>query len=256
MSYRVRSIIVRFLVLGPLSLLDGGERRINAAKPRGLLAVLLINANQVVSVDHIVDELWGERPPPTACNLVRQYISQLRKLLAAGPQGGAQLRTHAAGYMLSLGRHSLDATEFEHLAHDARAELATNRPAQARRTLARALQLWRGQAFADVPMGPSAAAERLRLDELYSNVRELSAEADLAAGHISEAICELTGLTARFPLHERPYLLLMHALSRVGRKADALAVYRSARNTLVSEVGLEPGRELRDAERQILALAG
>ncbi|MEV0136689.1 AfsR/SARP family transcriptional regulator [Dactylosporangium sp. NPDC050688] len=221
-----------------------------------MLAVLLINANQVVSLDHLVDELWGERPPPTACNLVRQYISQLRKLLATGPPGGTHLRTHAAGYMLSLGGHSLDATEFRHLAQDARAELAANRPAQARETLARALGLWRGQAFADVAVGPSAAAERVSLDEVYSSVRELSAEADLAAGHVSEAICELTGLTARFPLHERPYLLLMRALSQAGRNADALAVYRSARTTLVNEVGLEPGRELRDAERQILALAG
>ncbi|WP_432837900.1 AfsR/SARP family transcriptional regulator [Dactylosporangium sp. CA-092794] len=247
---------MRFLVLGPLSLQDGDERRINAAKPRGLLAVLLINANQVVTVDRLIDELWGERPPPTACNLIRQYISQVRKVLPVGAGDGAELRTHAAGYMLTLGRTSLDAAEFEHLAHHARAQLSGDRPAEARATIGRALRLWRGSAFADVPTGPSAAAERLRLDELHSSVRELSAEADLAAGHLSEAIGELTVLTAHFPLHERPYLLLMRALSRAGRKADALAVYRSARNTLVSEVGLEPGLELRDAERQILALAG
>lgn len=239
---------MRFLVLGPLSLQDGGERRINAAKHRSLLAALLINANQVVSVDHLVDELWADDPPSTAGNLIRQYVSHVRKLLG----GGADLRTHASGYLLALDRDDLDITEFERLAETARALLAAGRPVEAKETVVRALRLWRGQAFADVPNGASAAAERLRLDELHGSVRELGAEADLAAGRMTEAICELTSLTTLFPLRERLYVLLMRALATAGRKAEALAVYRSARLTLVNEVGLEPCIELRDAEKRIL----
>jgi DNA-binding SARP family transcriptional activator len=239
---------VRFLVLGPLSLQDGDAHRINAAKQRSLLAALLINANQVVSVDHLVAEIWADDPPSTAGNLVRQYVSHLRKLLGAG----VELQTHSAGYLLVLDRDDLDITEFERLAEQARRQLHAGEPVEAKRTVVRALRLWRGQAFADVPTGPSAAAERLRLDELHGSVEQLGAEADLAAGRTTEAICELTALTARFPLRERLYVLLMRALVGAGRKAEALAVYRSARHTLVAEVGLEPCPELRAAERAIL----
>ena len=239
---------MRFYILGPLSIGDGAQRRLSAAKHRSLLAVLLINANQVVSIERLVDELWAEDPPVTAQNLVRQYVSHLRKLLTPG-----HLHTHASGYLLQVGRGSRDIEEFEHLVHDARAQLAAGRAAQAKDTVARALLLWRGAAFADVPGGPSVTAERVRLDELHAGAQELAAEAGLAAGLVAEAVSELTALTVRYPLRERLYVLLMRALSLSGRKADALAVYRGARGILVTEVGLEPGPELRQMEQAILA---
>ncbi|WIM94520.1 BTAD domain-containing putative transcriptional regulator [Actinoplanes oblitus] len=242
---------MRFLTLGPLSISDEKAYPISAAKHRGLLAILLINVNRAVTVAHLVDELWPDDPPVTAQNLVRQYVSHLRRFLTDALGDTVALQTHAAGYMLVVDRSTLDVAEFERLGHAARTELAAGRPDEAKSLIGAALRLWRGQAYSDVPDGPSVTAERVRLEELYAGMLELEAESDLAAGRVSQSISELTSLTVRFPLHERLYVLLMRALTRAGRKADALAVYRDARAVLVGEVGLEPGPELRRAEQEV-----
>lgn len=242
---------MRFAALGPLHLLCPGEIRPSAAKQRAVLAVLLISVNRVVSLPRLVDELW-EDPPVTAPNLVRQYVSRLRKILAnAG--AGAQLRTHTAGYRLMAPRVDSDVQDFERLVQIAREQLAGGEPAPARESVERALALWRGPAFADVPAGPAVAAEQIRLDELRTSAEELSAEAGLGAGRLAESIGELKALVARHPMRERARASLMVALSASGRKAEALATYRSARAVMAAELGLDPSPQLRRLEHTILA---
>lgn len=247
---------MQFLMLGPLEVVDGGGHEFRAAKHRSLLAVLLVNGNHVVPLDRLIDELW-EKAPPTAANLVRQYISHLRKLLGQGRRGQeVELRTHPAGYRLVVPPRATDVEEFEHLVGRTREQLRTGHPAQAGKTAREALIMWRGRAFADVPCGPQVSAEQARLEELRICAEELRAQADLSAGHLTDAVSELTALTVQYPLRERLYAHLMRALSASGRTADALAAYRSARRHLVSELGLEPGQELKDLERSLLAGEG
>jgi DNA-binding SARP family transcriptional activator len=239
-------------MLGPLDVRGVGERTVRAAKHRGLLAILLINANRVVPLGTLIDELWDDAPL-TASNLVRQYISQLRKVLSAGDTGGVELRTHNAGYALLVPPSATDVEEFEQLVSQARERLCGGRPDQARHIVSQALRLWRGQAFADVACGPRIFAEQARLEEVRVSAQELCAEAGFAAGQFAEAISELRALTVQYPLRERLHAKLMQALSASGRKADALAAYRTARENLVAELGLEPSQELREAEQSILA---
>ncbi|MGW0537864.1 BTAD domain-containing putative transcriptional regulator [Streptomyces sp. NPDC003032] len=247
---------MQFLMLGPLEVADGGGHELRAAKHRSLLAVLLVNGNHVVSLDRLIDELW-EKAPPTAANLVRQYISHLRKLLGQcrrGPE--VELRTHPAGYRLVIPPRATDVEEFEHLVGRTQEQLRTGQPAQAGETARKALIMWRGPAFADVPCGQQVSAEQARLEELRICAEELRAQADLSAGHFTDAVSELTALTVQYPLRERLYAHLMRALSASGRTAEALAAYRSARRHLTSELGLEPGQELKDLERSLLAGEG
>jgi DNA-binding SARP family transcriptional activator len=242
---------VRFLMLGPMDVVDDGGQPVRAAKHRSLLAVLLVNANRVVPLGALIDELWQEAPP-TACNLVRQYVSQLRKLLAGGRDSGVELQTHAAGYALVLPPQATDIQEFEQLVDRARKQLRAEEPLLARKSMDQAMRLWRGGAFADVAGGPRIAAEQARLEELRVTAEELRAEAGIAAGCLAEAVSELTALTVQYPLRERMHGQLMRALSASGRKADALAAYRSARQRLIAEIGLEPGQELRALEQAII----
>ena len=248
---------MRFLALGPLCVCccdtenDREMKIVGAPKQRALLAVLLIDLNRVVSVDRLIAELW-EEPPATALNVVRQYVSRLRKLLAPGRADGVELRTYSSGYALA-GPHGIsDAAQFEQLVQTARAQLREGHAGEARQSVDRALGLWRGDAFSDVPSVPCVAAERARLTELHTSAEELTAEAKLRSGDVAEAVSELTALTIRNPLRERTHATLMRALSADGRKADALRVYSMARETLQSELGVEPCSELRRVQHDIL----
>ncbi len=243
---------MRILMLGPLGIEGDEVGAVTAAKHRSLLAVLLISANRVVSVSRLIHELW-ERPPSSAENLVRQYVSHLRKLLAAARPAGVEVRTHAAGYVLTVPKGATDVEDFERLVQLGRRHLGEGQPVQARTAFAQALDLWRGEAFADVLSGPSVAAERARLEELRVDAQELGAAASIDAGQLTEAISQLRVLTIHYPLREGPHASLMRTLSAVGRKAEALAAYRAARETLVAELGLEPSRELCGLARAILA---
>jgi predicted ATPase/DNA-binding SARP family transcriptional activator len=239
----------QFSLLGPLSVSSDGEPiALGGQKRRALLAVLLLEVNQVVSRDRLIDALWGEEPPDTARNTIQVYVSQLRKLL---PEG--MLETAPPGYRLAVDTEAIDLFEFVRLSEEGRAALSTGDAARAADTLRNALALWRGAPLADLPWEPFAQAEIVRLEELRLTAHEDRIDADLALGRHGQLVGELEGLVAEHPLRERLRAQLMLALYRSGRQADALAVYQRARRTLVDELGIEPGESLRKLERAILA---
>jgi DNA-binding SARP family transcriptional activator len=241
---------VRVDTLGPLRITGERTLTVTAAKQRAVLALLLVYAGRVVPLHRIVDELW-ERPPPTAVGLVRQYVFHLRRILAPARAAGVRIHTHAGGYQLDLPAVSGDADEFQRLALLARRQFSGAGPAEARSTVDRALALWRGPAFADVPAGRLIAAERERLEETRLCLQELGALADLHTGDAVAAVGRLKALVAEHPLRENLREALVRALLDAGRRGDALAAYRSARAMLRRDLGLEPGEGLRRLERAI-----
>jgi DNA-binding SARP family transcriptional activator len=239
--------LVEVRVLGPLeAVVDGVSVSLGPPQQRALLALLALHAGEVISRDRIVDELWGERPPATAAKVVQGYVSGLRRVL--GPE---VVRTRSPGYVLGLEPDALDLERFERLAAEGQAALAEGRAIRAAAGLREALALWRGPPLADLGAVPFAQREATRLDELRLAALADRIEADLALGR-GEVAGELDALVAEHPLHERLRRQHMLALYRAGRPAEALAAYRAARRALVDELGIEPGRELRELERAIL----
>src|SRR5829696_4412081 len=239
---------MEFRILGSLQVL-AGDRHIplGGAQQREVLAILLLHRGQVVSVDRIVDELWGERPPSRATKTVQVYVSRLRKAL-----GDGVLVTRGGGYTLDLNGDSLDADRFRRLADEGRKELDNGDPRGAREALTVALDLWRGPPLADLAYEPFAQNEVARLEELRLVALENRGEADLALGHHAELVPELEALVREHPTRERLRKALMLALYRSGRQVEALESYRDARRTLDEELGLEPGSQLQQLERSIL----
>ena len=233
-----------FRLLGPLEVLESDRPvSLGRGRQRALFALLLIHANEVVSTDRLIDELWGEAPPRTALKSVQVYVSRLRKEL-----GDGRLVTQAPGYVLHVGPSEVDAARFERLVADADGA----DPQTAADRLRDALELWRGPALGDMAFEPFAQAEIARLDEERAAATEKRIDADLACGRHAELIAELESLVAQHPLWERLRSQLMLALYRSGRQADALAAYRKARTELSEGLGLEPGEELRALEQAIL----
>jgi len=221
-----------FRLLGPLeAVVDGTPVQLAAAKPRALLALLLLNRNRVVSTEGLIDELWGDDPPAQATKTLQVYVSQLRKAL-----GTERLLTRPPGYLLRVDEGELDLDRFEQLIQQARGQ----GPAEARDTLAQALALWRG--------APEPVAARL--EELRANASEDWLQASVESG--DPVIPQLEELVAREPLRERPRALLMLALYRSGRQADALELFRKTRELFVGELGIEPGPELRELQQAML----
>jgi DNA-binding SARP family transcriptional activator/DNA polymerase III delta prime subunit len=247
---------MRFQLLGPLEIRDGEQLvRIGPPAQRVLLAALLLNANRTISVGELLEWVWEAEPPVTAGNLLQCRISRLRRTLgrAAVPAGSdRRLLTRPGGYLLQLAWDELDLWRFERLTEQARQSLASGGIAQAAAELYQALQLWRGPALADVNGGPRLRAEAVRLEELRLAALEDRLDADLGLGRHARLISELQTLVHAYPLSERLYGQLMLALYRAGRRAEALRVYRQARQRLVDEFGLEPGRSLRSLEKAIL----
>jgi len=234
-----------FRLLGPLEVLvDGTPLRIAAPKPRALLALLLLNRNRVVPTDRLVDELWGDEPPARATKALQVYVSQLRKAL--GPD---RLLTRAPGYELRVAEGELDLDRFEALAAEAR---AADDPKLAAAGLRDALALWRGPALREFRSEPFADAAAAQLEDLRLAALEDRIEAELEAGAAAQVIPELEQLVASEPLRERPRELLMLALYRAGRQADALDLYRRTRELFVDELGIEPGPALRELEQAVL----
>jgi len=239
---------VEFRLLGPVTIVaDAREVTIRQRRQRALLALLLLQLGETVAVDRLVEELWGAAPPRTALASLHNAVSQLRRLVGAG-----MLVTRSPGYALEVDPECVDARRFERLLAEAQAAFSIQDHATAAVVLRDALALWRGPALADLAYEPFAQAEIRRLDELREVAVEERLEADLACGRHEEIVSELERLTSRAPLRERPQRLLMLALYRSGRQADALAAYRTARRTLVHELGIEPGPELRQLEQAIL----
>jgi len=240
-----------FRILGPLEVLDEGrEVALGGSKQRALLAVLVLHANETLSTDRLIEELWGEHPPATAAKTVQVHVSRLRKALA---RGGDLIVTREHGYRLELDPDRLDAHHFERLLAQARDELAADRPRQAAAALDEGLALWRGEPLADLAYEPFAQREVARLADLRAAALELQIDARLALGGHNEVIGQLEALIAEHPFRERLRAQLMLALYRADRQADALQAYQDARRRLVEELGIEPGERLRELERAILA---
>ena len=236
-----------FRLLGPLeALIDGNPVNLAAAKPRALLALLLLHRNRVVPTEKLIDELWGDEPPARATKTLQVYVSQLRKEL--GPE---RLLTRAPGYELRVAEDELDVDRFEKLAAEARERLAAGDAAGAVEGVRRALDLWRGPALVEFrePFAERAAA---RLEDLRLAAVEDWLLAALEAGEAAGIVPELEELVASHPLRERPRELLMLALYRAGRQADALELFRRTRELFVSELGIEPSASLRELEQAML----
>ena len=235
-------------LLGSLDVLaDGRSISVGGPKQRMLLAVLALEPRRVVSVDRLVESLWPGEPPDTAAHAIQVYVSQLRKVL--GPE---TIATRAPGYVLELDPECVDVRRFAQLVSEGRELLGAGDAVSGSSVLRDALALWRGPALADFTYEPFAQTEIARLDELRVVALEERIEADLALGRHAELVSELEALAESQPLRERPRGQLMLALYRSGRQADALAAYRAARETLVEELGIEPGPELRALEAAIL----
>ena len=234
-------------LLGPLEVhRDGQLLKLGGAKLRTLLADLAVHLGETVSIDRLIDDLWGEHPPDSAQHAVEEYVSQLRKKL-----GRSALLTRAPGYALALGAERVDLTRFAQRAAEGRALLERD-PDTAAAVLREALALWRGPALAEFTFEPFAQIEIARFEELRQQCLEDRIEADLGAGRFADLIPELEALARAEPRRERLRAQLMRALYRSGRAADALAVFRASRETLAEELGIEPGPELRELEQAIL----
>ena len=233
-----------FRVLGPLEVTAEGEPlALGGRQQRAVLALLLLNPNEVVSRDRMIDALWGESPPTTATNALQVAVHGLRKIL-----GRERVLTQGTGYRLEVSRDELDLERFESLVESARGE----QPAVAAPKLHAALALCHGSALAGLEGAPFVPAERERLEELRLAALERRIDADLELGRATDLVPELERLVAEQAYRERFHAQLMLALYRSGRQADALDAYRLARARLVDELGVEPTRQLQDLETAIL----
>ncbi|MFJ8078106.1 BTAD domain-containing putative transcriptional regulator [Streptomyces sp. NPDC096176] len=250
---------MKFRILGPVEIHDErtGVRILpTGAKQRALLGALVVKSGQIVSVHRLIDELWGEQPPANATNALQAHVARLRRLLpvpepGSGEQHHEWIVTRSLGYVLRLGRAGTDADTFHRLAAQGRAAAAAD-PEQAAELLRQALALWRGPALEGSVLGDICAAEAAQLEENRLTALEALYDACLRASRHGEITGELEELTTDHPMRERFYDLLMVALYRCGRQAEALSVYDRARKRLVHELGVEPGPALRARMESIL----
>ena len=240
---------MEFRLLGLLEVLSDEAEVVPVApgKESALLAVLLLHANEPVSVDRLVEELWAEERPANAAKTVQIYVSRLRKRLDAD-----RLLTTAGGYVVRIAPLEIDIERFEALAREGRQALEEGHAEKARELLTTALELWRGPPLADFRFDAYAQAEIRRLEELHDAVAADRFDARLALGEAEELLPELEPLARGSPVNERVQGQLMLCLYRCGRQAEALDVYARARAALVDELGIEPGRRLRDLQQAIL----
>ena len=220
-----------FGILGPLEVSDDGRvLSLRGTKQRALLALLLLHANQVVSTDRLMDQLWGDDPPDSGTAALQVRVSKLRKALGAG---GETIVTKAPGYVIRLGSDRLDLHRFERLLSEAERDLRGGDAAQASSKLGDAISLSRGPPLGDLAYESFVQPAIARLEELLLVAQELRIEAELALGRHNEVVSELDALVAAHPLREGLCRQLMLALYRSGRQADALEAYQVARRTLV-----------------------
>ena len=231
---------------------EAGPIRLGGPKQRATLAILLLHANSVVSVDRLADDLYAGAAPVTAVTQVQRQISELRKVL--GPPGGSAsvIETRAPGYIIRLASEQFDLERFERRTAEATRALARGHAALAGDLLRDALRLWRGAPLADLAYESFAQVAIERLEEIRLFAVEQRIEAELALSMHAELIGELEALVTEHPLRERFAAQLMLALYRSGRQAEALDVYRRTRQTLVEELGIEPSPSLHELERAIL----
>jgi DNA-binding SARP family transcriptional activator len=239
---------VAYRVLGPLeALVEGRPAELGAPRHRALLVLLLAQANAVVPVHRLIDEIWGDAPPASAANLVQGAVSHLRKVL-----GRDAIVTRGAGYVVTVAPNALDLHRFERLAEEGSLALEQGDFKEAAAALAAALDLWLGPALADLNEEPCVQPIAARLDELRLLASERWLEAELGRGRHADVLPDLRDLVSEHPLRERAHALLMQALYRSGRQAEALEAYRSARASLVLELGIEPGAALQELHDRML----
>ncbi|MET7616031.1 BTAD domain-containing putative transcriptional regulator [Streptomyces sp. NPDC005408] len=238
---------LRFSVLGPVRAWCSGESLPSGSpQQRALLAALLLRDGRTATASELIDAIWGEDPPSQALAAVRTYASRLRKVLSADA-----LISESGGYAIRARRDSLDLAVAQELATEADKSRAAGDRSQARALINKSLGLWDGEPLANVP-GPYAENQRARLEEWRLQLLETRLDLDLEVGHHAEAVSELTALTAAHPLRERLRELLMLALYRSGRQAEALAVYADTRRLLADELGVDPRPELSQLQQRIL----
>lgn len=241
---------MEFSILGPLEArLDGESVPLGGAKQRAVLAVLLLRQGEVVPVGRLVDEIWGDEPPPSAEQTLKSYVSRLRQHF--GGHGPVLVR-HGAGYTIDLQGAELDASRFLELHESATLASAVGEHTQVVELAAAALALWRGPALADVTLASAGRAEAERLEELRLCTYELRFDAELALGRHDQAVSELQALVAQNPYRERFVAQLMLALYRAGRHAEALETYEQTRRRLDDDLGLQPSTDLQQLSGQIV----
>jgi len=244
-------VFVEYRILGPLEVVDEGEPvPLGRLKERLVLAVLLLHANEFVSRERLIDELWGESPPPTARKAVNVYVSQLRKALTRN--GRDPIATADGGYRFRIESGELDGTRMEHLLATARERAAAGELEAAAEHLGEALALWRGPTLAGLLLESHGRDEVAQLDELRLTALMDRIDCDLALGRHEDVLGELHVLVGEHPLRERLRAQLMLALYRADRQAEALEAYQQARELLVEELGIEPSPALQRLQQGIL----
>ncbi|MGH9260708.1 MAG: AfsR/SARP family transcriptional regulator, partial [Acidimicrobiales bacterium] len=240
-------------LLGPVELYSArGPVPIGSAKQRALLAFLALHPQRLVTYDVLIDGLWGDEPPDATVQALRFHVSRLRGILRQADDAD-RLRTRPGGYQLVIAEDAVDVLRFERAiagARLARSEGAA--PDAVGRAFRDALDWWVGPALADINGEPFVVGERRRLDEIRLSATEDYFAAELAAARHAEAVGELERMVDRHPLRERLWELLITALYRSGRQADALAAYQRVRRILADELGIEPSTPLRQLEHQVL----
>ncbi|MGW7316701.1 AfsR/SARP family transcriptional regulator [Streptomyces sp. NPDC054854] len=247
-------------VLGALAVRENGTSITpTAPKPRQVLALLALHADQVVPVSALIEELWGAEPPRSARTTLQTYVLQLRALIATALENTDGTRTAKdvlvtlpGGYLLNSGGGTSDVREFDRLAGLGYRAMDAGDAAGAARLLREALALWSGPAFADVHGGVQLDMETRRLEETRLCALDQRIEADMKLGRHRELLAELTVLVSRYRTHENLHGQFMLALHRSGRRGEALDVYKRLRTTLVRDLGLEPSPGLRRLQRSIL----
>jgi DNA-binding SARP family transcriptional activator len=247
-------VTLEFRILGPLDVVaDGVSLKLGGAKQQVVLAALLHEPNRVVSVDRLIEWVWSDELAERNATL-QVYVSNLRRLLA--PLGAADERTFVVtrrpGYLFQVEPTELDSLHFETLRGDAATALQGGSLEEAAEKLRRALALWRGEPLAGLPLNGVARGELSRLDVARTTVREQLAQIELDLGRHQQVVDELRGWVSEHPLDERLRALLMLALYRCGRQAEALAAYSEGRELLVEQLGIDPSKDLRDLEQRIL----
>jgi YVTN family beta-propeller protein len=248
---------MEFGVLGPLEVSRAGcAVPLGGPRQRGVLALLLLEANRVVSMDRLAEDLWGGNPPDGWVTTLQIYVLHLRRALEPDRDRGVAgevLVTGGRGYLLRVGRERLDAALFQDGFAAGRAALEAGRYPEAAQTLRTALGLWRGGVLADLADYAFTRPEAARLEELQLAAVEARIEADLALGRHDALTAELERLAAEHPLRERLHGQVMLALYRCGRQAEALAAYRRLRDLLADQLGIDPGEPLRRLHQSVLA---
>lgn len=252
-------------LLGPLELtIEDIIATPSAAKQRTALALLLVNANRIVTTDSLIAEIWPDQPPASALTTLQTYVLQIRRVVdRAALERDARLtrpvrparellRTAPGGYCFAIGPHELDLRRYEALDRQARDAYQRGEFPLACRLLKQALDVWSGAPMIDVQRGPALDIECLRLTEARLSTVELNIEVQLRLGHHHHVLAELAELTARHKLHENFHTQYMLTLYRAGRRGAALEVYRGLRTSLITELGLEPRRGTRALHAEIL----